>query len=384
VRIALVGPTHPHRGGVVAHTAVTARRLADAGHTVDLVSWARLYPRRLYPGEQAPAEGRPDVLPYDREVPVLRWDRPGTWMRTGRRLAGYDLVVLVVVVPAQVPAFLAIGRAARRAAQAAGTRPPRIVVLAHNVVPHETHPGGEWLVRRLLEDVDGVLVHSAEQADLAREHGARDVVVADLPPHPPGGVPDAAARAAAVAVRAERLAEPDPLVRVLALGIVRRYKGVDVLLQAAAQVPQVCVTVAGEVWSGSGRELRPLLDDPRLSGRVELREGYVPAEDVAALMAEHDVLALTYRHATASQNVLLAHAHGLPVLATRVGTFGDQVRDGVDGLLVAPDDVAALADGLRRLVAPGVAAGLAQRVPPVDEDAPWKTYVEALAGLGER
>ena len=384
MRVAVVGPTHPYKGGVAAHTTATARHLADAGHTVDLVSWARLYPRRLYPGEQTVAGAGPDVPTYDRVVEVLRWDRPGTWLRTGRRLAGYDLVLLVVVVPAQVPAFLAIARAARRAAKAAGTTPPRIAVLAHNVVPHETHPGGEWLSGRLLEDVDGVLVHSAEQGRLAREHGAREVVVADLPPHPPGGIPDAADRAVAVAARAARLAAPEPVVRVLALGIVRRYKGVDLLLRAAAQVPAVHVTVAGEVWPGAGRELRPLLEDPRLSGRVVLGEGYVPAEDVAALMAAHDVLALPYRHATASQNVLLGHAHGLPVLATRVGTFGDQVRDGVDGLLVAPDDLDALVDGLRRLAEPGVAVTLAQAVPAVDEESPWKAYVEALAGLGER
>ena len=54
------------------------------------------------------------------------------------------------------------------------------------------------------------------------------------------------------------------------------------------------------------------------------------------------MLALTYRSATASQNALLGHAHGLPVLASDVGTFGQQVVDGVDGLVVPPDDEDAL------------------------------------------
>jgi glycosyltransferase involved in cell wall biosynthesis len=411
VRIAVVGPTHPFKGGVAAHTTVTAHRLAAAGHRVDLVSWSRLYPRLLYPGEQTVAGAGPDVEPYPRTVRPLRWDRPGSWWRTGRRLACYDLVVLVAVVPAQVPALLAIAAAARRgridrsgvgrppAAAGGGTGllPPRILVLAHNVVPHETHPGGGWLISRLLTAADGVVVHSAEQAELARAHGAREVRVADLPLHPPGGLPDAGTRAAAVAARRARVARisagsdvagsdvagsdaagSDAAVRVLALGFVRRYKGFDLLLRAAAEVPRVHVTVAGEVWAGAGDELRAIVADERLAGRVQLCDGYVPGPDVPGLLAAHDVLALPYRHATASQNVQLGHAHGLPVLATRVGTFADQLRDGVDGLLVEPDDVAALIAALRTLTEPGRLAAMVDAVPPVDVEQAWARYVEAF------
>lgn len=380
MRVAVVGPTHPFKGGVAAHTTATAQHLADAGHDVDLVSWSRLYPARLYPGEQTVAGAGPDVPEYARVVRPLRWDRPGTWWRTGRRLAGHDLVVLVVVVPAQVPALLTVARAARRTRRP-GTRRPRVVVLAHNVVPHETHPGGTWLMNRLLAATDGVLVHSPEQERLARDHGARAIVVADLPPHPPGGLPDAAQRAAAVAARTERLGAPDAPLRLLALGYVRRYKGFDLLARAAAGLPRVHVTVAGEVWSGGGRDLDAVRADPRLAGRVDVRAGYVPAAGMPGLLAEHDVLALPYRHATASQNVLVAHAHGLPVLATAVGTFGEQVRDGVDGLVVAPDDEAALVKGLERLLEPGVAAAMTRAVPDVDEAGPWARYVAALTGL---
>jgi len=107
----------------------------------------------------------------------------------------------------------------------------------------------------------------------------------------------------------------------------------------------------------------------------------VPAGDVPALLAAHDVLALPYRHATASQNVLLGHAHGLPVLATAAGTFAAQVRDGVDGLVVPPDDVDALAGALRRLREPGVLEELRRGVPDVDLHAPWQAYVAALTGV---
>jgi glycosyltransferase involved in cell wall biosynthesis len=117
---------------------------------------------------------------------------------------------------------------------------------------------------------------------------------------------------------------------------------------------------------------------------VQVRPGYVPGVDVPGLLAEHDVLALPYRHATASQNVFLAHAHGLPVLATTVGTFPDEVRDGVDGLLVPPDDVQALTFALTRLAGPGTLRALRAGLPDVDVEAPWVEYVKVLTTLGTR
>ncbi|MDF2093128.1 glycosyltransferase family 4 protein [Knoellia sp. 3-2P3] len=366
LRVAVVGPTHPYKGGVAAHTTTLAHELAEAGHDVTLVSWSHLYPSRLYPGEQAVPGGAPDVPPFPRTVRALSWARPDTWVRTGRRLRGFDAVVVVHVIPAVVPAHLAMLRAAGVGSRSADA--PRSVVVAHNVLPHETHPGDRALVRRLFERVDAVLVHSAEQARLAHELGAARVSLAELPPHLPGGAP------------AERPAYEGPT-RLLALGIVREYKGVDLLMRALARVPGPTLTVAGEMWGEAGERVKALAQDPRLRDRVEVHSGYVPADRLAPLLASHDVLALTYRTATASQNVLLGLSHGLPVLASDVGTFGSQVRDGVDGLLVPPDDEDSLVAALERLADPSYAAQLRSAVDAPDLSGPWATYVGTLEAL---
>ncbi|GAB6900997.1 glycosyltransferase family 4 protein [Kineosporia succinea] len=382
LRIAIVGPSHPFKGGVAAHTTQTAHALAAAGHEVELVSWSRLYPHSLYPGEQAVPEGGPDLPPYPNTTRPLRWDRPGTWWNTGKHLRDVDLVIVVVVVPIQVPSLLTLVRSIRVASRGrrVGAPKPGIVAIAHNVVPHETHPGGELLIRKMLRSVDGIVVHSAEQAQLAHDLGLdrRPVVTVPLAPHLPGGLPDRAGRQLAAARPAR--AEGDPL-RVLTLGMVREYKGYDLLLEAAKGVPEVSVTVAGEQWGAAGERVRELAADPALAGRVDVRPGYVAGVDIPPLLARHDVLALPYRHATASQNVLLGHAHGLPVLATSVGTFGDDVHDGVDGLLVPPGDVPALVSALKQLAAPGELDRLRAGLPDIDLTGPWDRYVAALTGV---
>jgi glycosyltransferase involved in cell wall biosynthesis len=374
LKVALVGPTHPYKGGVATHTTALAHELRDAGHDVTLVSWSSLYPSALYPGEQAVPGGSPDIDPFPRTLRVLSWARPDTWVRAGRRLREVDVVLVVHVIPAVVPAHLTL----LRAAGAGGTAPsdgihppgagPRTVLIAHNVLPHEGHPGDRRLMEALLRRVDAVVVHSADQARLAAALGAAHVRELELPPHLPGGP---------ALPRPEHTGPP----RLLSLGIVRGYKGVDLLVDALRDVPDLRLTVAGELWGDAGRRVRDLAADPRLAGRVEVHPGYVPADRIAQLMAQHDVVALTYRTATASQNALLARSHGMPVLASAVGTFPEQVRDGLDGLLVPPSDRPALVAALRHLAEPGVVDRLRAEVPLPDLAGPWANYVGAIEAL---
>src|SRR5207253_1350042 len=83
-----------------------------------------------------------------------------------------------------------------------------------------------------------------------------------------------------------------------------------------------------------------------------LRPGYVPASQIPALFRAADALVLPYREATASQNALLAFAHGVPVITTTAGALADLVHDGVDGLTCAPGDGADLARALNAMGGP--------------------------------
>ncbi|TNY35578.1 glycosyltransferase family 4 protein [Thermomonospora catenispora] len=356
MRIAIVGPAFPYKGGGAHHTTELAHRLAGAGHDVVIESWKAQYPSFLYPGQQT--IDAPEGKPFPRTRRELAWYRPDGWLRAGRALRSADLVVLAVLTPVQVPSYLGILRGVRGRA--------KTVALCHNVLPHERKPYDVPLMKALLRRVDAVLTHSRQQADLARTLTDRPVTVAEMPPHLPARAPGGAAAGDGVHDR------------LLFFGIVRPYKGLDVLLRAlAAGPPRARLTVAGEFWGGV-EETRALIASLGLTDRVELRPGYVPAAEVPTLFAEADALVLPYRSATASQNVWMAHEHGVPVIATRVGCFPDQVTDGVDGLLCEPDDVDSLAEALRRFYAPGEPQRLRAGVRPVDDAPLWDAYLKRL------
>lgn len=364
VRISLVGPTYPYKGGIAQYTTELAHRLTAAGHVVSIESWSRQYPKRLYPGQLTIDE--PEMPTFPTVARTLSWRRPDTWYRVGRRLRGIDAVVLVVATPIQMPAYRGVLAGLGRHGGS------RVVAQCHNVLPHERRAVDARLMKGVLSRVDSVLVHTTEQQTIAETLTNRPIVVQEMAPiliarkvgKGPGGL-DVVNR------------------RILFFGMVRPYKGLDLLLRAMPGGPgDVQLRVAGEFWGGVGETAR-LVSELGLQRRVELRPGYVDVADVPDLFADVDALVLPYRSATASFNALLAFEHGVPVIATDVGTMRQDVRDGVDGLICEPNDVSALSDVLRRFYADGVPHKLRAGVPRVDPAPRWAAYVSALLRAAE-
>jgi D-inositol-3-phosphate glycosyltransferase len=359
MRITLIGPAYPWRGGIPLFTSELAHRLARDGQHVRLRTWCRQGPVRFVPAQRHPL-AEPESPVYPTVAEPLSWRNPVHWWRTGRRAGGEsDAVVLTFYTSFQAPALYAIARLAGRRA--------RVVLVCHNVVPHEARPGDRWLLSLLAGAAHAVLVHTRAEGDALAELTGRRAAVAALPPHLPVG--------------SRRASDDRPRGRLLFFGKVRQYKGVDVLLRALARLEDVRLSIVGEFYQ-SPSELRALAAELGLTERVSIHPEYLPAERIPELFATADALVLPYRKATASQFVALAHWHRLPVVATRVGNFPDMLRDGVNGLLCEPDDVEDLARALRELYQPGRLAALRSAIHPADTEAAWSRYLDTLVGRG--
>jgi glycosyltransferase involved in cell wall biosynthesis len=356
VRIAIVGPTHPIKGGVAQHTTVLAQQLAAAGHDVRIVSWQEQYPQRLYPGQQT-VERREFSL-FEPTERVLSWKRPDSWVRAAFALRPLDLVVFAHVTPVQVAPYRVMLAALHR-----GTA--QTVVICHNVLPHERHRGDRRLVASLLGASGRVVVHTATEAALARSLTTRPVLVLPIAPFLPDGfVPS--------------VPGPGEHRRLLFFGLVRPYKGLDVLLEALARGPDdVRLRVVGEFWGGP-EETAELCRRLGLQDRVDLRSGYLPADEVPRMFEDVDALVLPYRSVSGSQGVWTGFQFGVPVIATQVGHLSDDIRDGVNGMIAEPDDVESLASVLRRFYAPGLPERMRANVKPVDPQPYWDRYVTGL------
>ena len=357
--VVLVGPTFPYKGGVSQHTTQLAFRLAEAGVDTEIVSWKSQYPKRLYPGSLEVTGGEGE--PYPRTRRTLTWYNPLSWFLAARRMRRADTLVLFCLVNAlQVPAYLLMALVARRGGAS-------VALLCHNVVPHDAPRWQVRLIELLVRRIGRVLVHSEAEAEAAERFGAAQIEVAALPFFLP--------------VRPELSNGRGAGHELLFFGFVRRYKGLDVLIDAAARCETpVTVRAVGEFWEPI-EDFRAQADGLGIGDRVHLEDRYLPSEEVASLFDGVDALVVPYRSGTGSQHPRLGHLAGVPVVATLVGDLPDQVDDGVDGRLCAPDDPAALAAAIDSLYEPGVLESMRQRIladPPEDG---WEPYLDAVERL---
>ena len=326
-----------------------------AGHEVRVESWRSQYPRRLFPGHQPPVDDRSD-RPGVRFG--LRWWSPVSWWRAGRRSRRADLVMLTWATPFHGVAQWVFLRAARGVPA---------VVFVHNPEPHERMPFAGFLLGRVLRRCRGAVVHSEGAAGHLR--AMTPTLPVRVVGHPLNLV-----------VERSPL-PPTPPLRLLFLGFVRSYKGVDLAVEAVAAVREtghdVRLTVSGDFWQPVA-DLQALVAELGLQEVVELRPGYVADDALSELFAEHHALIAPYRSATASGVVPLALAAGRPVLVTPVGGLPESVRHGVDGLVADEVSVAALAAAMAQL-ADALPELAAAAQPPTDS---WRQVAEALLWEG--
>jgi len=329
VRITLIGPAYPLRGGIAHHTFLLHQELIQRGHAVQVISFSRLYPKFLFPGKRMTDESqlKLDVGAHQ----VLDSLNPRSWLTTFSLISRFhpDLIVIEWWSPAVAPAIGTLVRLLRRAG-----RP--IVMECHNVFPHERTPVDFFLVDYALGSVDNFITHSEQDRRLVlATWPGKSVKIVPLP------VPEVFFDSSSSARDGRKI---------LFFGVIRPYKGLDVLLRAMALLVakvQCSLLVAGEFYELETKYLQ-LITDYKLEKNVKLENRYIPNEEIAALFRDADVLILPYLSATQSGVVRMALATGLPMIASRVGGLSEVVTENVNGLLFPPGNADALADALMR------------------------------------
>ncbi len=366
----LLGPVYPYRGGIAHYTTRLAQEFNAQGHNCRVINLTRQYPDALFPGtSQTDTTDGAFVVPSDRLVDSVD---PLSWARTARSIARRRTELLVVQWWHSyfTPSFGSIAAAAR----AQGTE---VVYLCHNVLPHEAKPWDRALARVAYTVPNRFVVHAQSEATRLRSIVPRAEV--SVHPHP---LYDLFVPAEPISRQAARatLGVREPRV-VLFFGLIRPYKGVDVLLDALRDIPAdqgIRTIIAGECYDDP-EPYRAQLAKHGLADRVTLEMRYIPNDEVGTFMAAADVVVLPYRNASQSGIVQIAYACGRPVITTRVGGLPDVVEEGVTGLLVPPSDPPALAAALRRFFDEGLGPRLEAGVEEASRRFTWASMVETLA-----
>lgn len=376
MRVSMIAPFPPYRGGISQFATSSWEALSDSGHELQALGFTRRYPRRIFPRISSY-----EVTPTMTPGPVLRVIDalgPWTWGESARRVAGFepDVLFLHHWTPLLAPAYRSIlGRVRRRHPAV------RAIALVHDAIPSEPRPFDTGLNRWFLREVDGCIVLSETvERDLWALGLTRPIRRIHHPTYDRFGPAPSREEAR------DRLgiAEDTPLV--LFFGYVRPYKGLDVLLEAVAEVrrelPELRLLVAGEFVEDAARYTR-LLSELGIARAVDVRDEFVPDQDVATLFAACDVVVQPYLTATYSGVAKIAFHFERPLILTDVGGLGELVDDGHAGLVVPPRDPEALAEAIQRFFDENLAEELTEGVRAQKAEFSWDRLVDAVEELVE-
>jgi glycosyltransferase involved in cell wall biosynthesis len=209
-----------------------------------------------------------------------------------------------------------------------------VVFTAHNVMPHLGEPDMEAR-RRLYTAFDRVVVHTRKGEEQLERYGVpRDRVV-----RIPHGTFDAPGSATI---------EPPSGRTLLFFGLIRRYKGLDILIRALASVPDARLVVAGDPVDPV-EPLQGLAREVGVADRIDWRLGYLPAEEIEPLMRGATLTVFPYPSGESASGALAtALGHGRPAVVTEV--LGETLREYGAGSVVPPGDPDALAEAINQLL----------------------------------
>ena len=328
MKIAVLGTAWPYRGGLAVYNERLARQFASEGDEVTIYTFTLQYPSFLFPGKtQYSSEPAPSDLKIIRSLNSIN---PFNWLKTGRMIKKLepDILIIKFWLPFMAPCLGKVARMVRRNGKT------RVVSILDNIIPHEHRPGDRLFGRYFTKSVDGfVAMSDSVLEDLSQFDTVKPRVFCRHPLYDNFGPRTS---------REESLKflGLDPGQRyMLFFGLIRDYKGLDLLLRAYAdsrfRKMNVKLIVAGEFYSGSEKYFE-LEKELGLEGMVVWKSDFVPDSEVRYYFGAADIIVQPYKSATQSGVTQIAYHFEKPMLVTDVGGLAEIVPDGKVGYVVNP------------------------------------------------
>ena len=336
MKIAILGTAWPYRGGIADFNNRLAQEFIKEGNEVKIYTFTLQYPSFLFPGKtQYSPDPQPEGLDIVRRLNSVN---PFNWIKVGREIRRQkpDLLIVPFWMPFMGPSTGFVSRMARKCGA-------RRVAILHNLIPHEHKPGDRILSRYFIKSVDAfVALSESVKEDINLFDREKPRVFSPHPLYDHFGE---------LASREESLNHLglDPAYRyILFFGLIRDYKGLDLLLKAYADSRlrnlNVRLLIAGEFY-GSSDKYFELEKELGLEGLIVWKNEFVPSDEVRYCFGAADIIAQPYKTATQSGVSQIAYHFGKPMLVTDVGGLAEIVPNGKAGYVVKPEP-ADIADGL--------------------------------------
>lgn len=342
-KVIIIGPAWPLRGGLASFDERLCRQFIGMGYDASIYTFSLQYPGLLFPGTtQYSSEPAPTDISIKACINSIN---PFNWWKIGKELKQLapDLIVVRYWLPFMGPCLGNILRSAKKNGHT------KIVCIADNVVPHEHRPGDTIFTKYFVKPIDAFITMSDKVLNDLLAFSQKPAVKVVHPLYDNFGeqVPKKEAR--------ERLSLPANEKIILFFGFIRKYKGLDILLEAMQDQrikdAGIKLLVAGEFYENR-KDYDDLIQQLGISEQLILRTEFIADSEVKWYLSAADFVIQPYRQATQSGVTPLAYHFEKPMLVTNVGGLPDLVPDGKVGVITEPNP-GAIADGILQLYQSG-------------------------------
>lgn len=373
MKIVLIGPVYPYKGGISHYTSLLCKALRKK-HEVTMVSYKMQYPKLLFRKEQKDYSNKSFQI-EDAQY-WLNTANPFNIINTARRIRTIqpDAVIIQWWHPYFAPCYYLLARFLKHIP---------ILFTCHNVFPHERFPLDRFLSRMVLRRGSGYIVQShLDEADLLTVKPQAKYVVT---PHP---TYNAFKMQNMSREEARQLLDVDTQTPMLLFfGFVREYKGLKYLLDAMKKIKtglsDVQLWVVGDFGEDKEQYLKQIQDND-IRDQVRLVEGYIPDKEVEKYFAAADLVVLPYISATQSGIVQIAYGFEKPVVVTDVGGLPDVVQDHKTGYVVPKENADAIAEAVTDFFQADTGIPWAEYIRGQAGEFSWETMVERIEVLAHR
>lgn len=369
IKIAIVGPAHPYRGGLASIMESMAREFQSRGSEVDILTFTLQYPKILFPGKSQTVDTPPPTdLNIRRRVSTVN---PLSWISVGRelKLMRPDIVLMKYWTPFMAPCFGTIARIARSNGHT------RVICQIDNVEPHEHHITDTLFNHYYLNSVDGFIYMSEQVHSELKNYTSRPALFS---PHP---IFDNFGERVNREEACKKLGL-DPAVRyTLFFGLIRDYKGLDTLLDAWSKFRRDGhkLLIAGEFYTSSDKYHR-LIESLGIKEDIILHDFFIPDEEVRNYFSVADCVVLPYKSATQSGVTQICYNFCTPVIVTDVGGLKEIVPDGRVGY-VCPASAEGVHEALEKIYSEDNIARFAEAMQEERKRFTWKAMCDKIEEL---
>lgn len=369
MKITIISPAYPLRGGIAHSTTILYHKLTESKHQVNIISFKRQYPKLLFPGQSQFETSGNESFKVANE-PVVDSLSPISWFKAYKKVKSYrpDLLIVRYWMPFFAPCLGTICWLVKRFTET------KILYICDNIIPHEKRLGDIGLTKYALNRSDFfILLSDYVKKDLLN---LVPRAVFRVIPHPVleifGDRIDKQAAKKEIGISDEKV--------ILYFGLVRAYKGLDLLLKALPAILKklpVKVLVAGEFYEDEAK-YRSLIRELNIEDNIVIHNNFVENQQVSTYFSAADVLVLPYKTATQSGIVQLAYQFDRPCIVTDVGGLSEVVIHEKTGYVVEPNNPDAIAQAVIKFYAENREREFSENVNKEKRKYSWDNMVSAI------